>query len=161
MLRPQVTVQYNSKEYREYVRYAEKEYEDRKMIKAYHADPLVARIAQDFASRNHIPNKKESMKKLSVYKIPYPIYSMCSLFLTVVLTFGGVFFMGWFFILGESYHDGFSVWAALYLYFVATFFTLSFFMDRRFKAAAFCVTLLTKKFLGARNVKKQTYSLGE
>ena len=99
MLRPQVTVQYDSKEYREYVRYAEKEYEDRKMIKAYLADPLVARIAQDFASRNHIPNKKESMKKLSVYKIPYPIYSMCSLFLTVVLTFGGVFFMVWFFIL--------------------------------------------------------------
>ena len=148
MLKPQVTVQQGSKEYKEYLRYLEKKDEDHKMIQAYLADPRVETVARAFASRNHVPTQKEAVNSLAVYKTPYKIYRKISFFVYIALWVALVVLIGYYFSLSQSECDAFSVWAALYLYVAATYSTLLFFMSKRFRAASFCVTTLTKHFLG-------------
>lgn len=159
MLRPQVTVQPGSQEYKNYVKYVEKKYEDYKMIKAYLADPLVVRIAKAFAARNYVPSREQALKLLSVYNIRHPLFVKLSCIMIVLLGVVSLALFTAYLNIEKEWHDLFSVIVALHAYVTFSFFTLAFFMSRRFVTASFCVTLLTKHLLGYLNLNDITFHL--
>ena len=159
MLRPQVTIQPGSQEYKNYVKYIEKKYEDYKMIKAYLADPLVDRIAKAFAAKNYVPSRKQALQLLAVYKIRHSLFVKLSCIMIVLLGVGFLTLFVTYLNIEKESHDLFSVIVALYAYVVFSFLTLSFFMSRRFRAASFCVPLLTKHLLGYLNLNDITFHI--